>query len=40
MKIYNYNNLLEMVREIKTNKIIAESERTMCKKSKVIEIRR
>lgn len=38
MKIYNYNNLLEMVREIKTNKIIAESERTLCKKEKLLRL--
>ena len=38
MKIYNYNNLLEMVREIKTNKIIAESKRTLCKKEKLLRL--
>lgn len=38
MMIYNYNNLLEMVREIKVNKSIAENERTMNKKNKLVKL--
>ena len=36
--LYNYNNLLEAVREIKTNKTIAENERAMNKKNKLLKM--
>ena len=38
MRLYNYNHLLAMVREIKTNKTIAENERTMNKKHKLLRL--
>lgn len=38
MMLYNYSNLLETVKEIKTNKAIAENERTMNKKNKLLRI--
>lgn len=38
MMLYNYGNLLEAVREIKINKAIAENERTMNKKNKLLRM--
>ena len=38
MMIYDYNNLLKAVREIKTSKIIAENERTASKKNKLAKL--
>ena len=38
MMIYDYNNLLKAVREIKTSKIIAENERTTSKKNKLAKL--
>ena len=38
MKLYNYDNLLKTIREIKTSKIIAENERTMNKKNKLLRM--
>lgn len=36
--LYNYDNLLNAVREIKTNKTIAENERTMNKRNKLLRL--
>ena len=36
--LYNYDNLLDAVREIKTNKVIAENERTMNKMNKLLRL--
>ena len=38
MKLYNYDNLLTVVREVKMNKTIAENERTMNKKNKLLRM--
>ena len=38
MKLYDYDNLLKTIREIKTSKIIAENERIMNKKNKLLRI--
>ena len=38
MMLYNYDNLLSAVREIKTNKTIAENERTMNKRNKLLRL--
>ena len=38
MMLYNYDNLLNAVREIKTNKTIAENERTMNKRNKLLRL--
>lgn len=38
MKIYDYRNLLKEVMEIKTNKIIAENERVLNKKEKLLKM--
>ena len=38
MMLYNYDNLLDAVREIKTNKVIAENERTMNKMNKLLRL--
>ena len=38
MKIYDYRNLLKEVMAIKTNKIIAENERTINKKEKLLKM--
>ena len=38
MRLYNYDNLLKTIREIKTSKIIAENERTINKKNKLLRM--
>lgn len=38
MMLYNYDNLLNAVREIKTNKAIAENERTMNNRNKLLRL--
>lgn len=38
MMLYDYSNLLNAVREIKTNKAIAENERTTSKKNKLLKL--
>lgn len=38
MKMYDYNNLLIAVNDIKLNKAIAENERTMNKKNKLLKL--
>lgn len=38
MKLYDYTNLLDAVKEIKINKAIAENERTMNKKNKLLRL--
>ena len=38
MMLYSYDNLLNAVREIKTNKAIAENERTMNKRNKLLSL--
>ena len=38
MMVYDYNILLKVIKEAKTNKIIAENERTANKKNKLIKL--
>ena len=38
MMLYNYDNLLNAVREIMTNKTITENERTMNKRNKLLRL--
>lgn len=38
MMLYDYSNLLKTVREIKTNKTIAENERTMNKRNELLKM--
>ena len=38
MMVYDYSNLLKEVREAKTNKVIAENERTTSKKNILVKM--